>query len=479
MRTRSYSTDCEASSFVLTVLLATLEPGDEVLMTDPIYVGLINRVRLAGGVPRYVPLMPSDQGWQLDADALQHIDPAPVRLALLMSPAMPTGAVLDADEWGALIEFCRRADCLIINNTAMERILYDGRSVIQPASFPNMRDKVISVGSASMLRQSEKMAQLGTLTAGVAHELNNPAAAVKSGAGQLETAAAEFEQAQLRQSQLALTDEQHRTLQHLTSQARLQAAKPQELNALVRSDREDELEKLLESRGISHAWKHAPALVNLNFDTAGLTTLAESFNPDQLPVVVDLLDATYGVYSLLAEMGQSAGRISEIVKALKAYSYLDQAPLQAVDVHEGLDNTLLVLGHKLKSGISVRKEYAPHLPNIRANGSELNQVWTNIIDNAADALEGRGEVTIRTRQHEDSVVIEIEDNGPGIPAEFQSRIFEPFFTTKASGLGIGLGLDISHNIIVEKHQGDIRVRSEPGKTCFEVWLPVTVPQGTF
>ncbi len=149
--------------------------------------------------------------------------------------------------------------------------------------------------------------------------------------------------------------------------------------------------------------------------------------------------------------------------------------MQAVDVHEGLDNTLLVLGHKLKSGISVRKEYAPNLPSIQANGSELNQVWTNIFDNAADALEGQGEVTIRTRQDGEWVVIEIEDDGPGIPAEIQSRIFEPFFTTKPSGLGIGLGLDISHNIIVQKHQGDIRVLSEPGKTRFQVWLPVTPP----
>lgn len=148
-----WKTECVISagglSGLLNVLLATLEPGDEVLMTDPIYVGLINRVRLAGGVPRYVPLTPSDRGWQLDTDALRHIDPAPVRLALLMSPAMPTGAVFDADDWSSLIEFCRRADCLIVNNTAMERILYDGRSVIHPASFPHMRDKVISVGSAS------------------------------------------------------------------------------------------------------------------------------------------------------------------------------------------------------------------------------------------------------------------------------------------------------------------------------------------
>lgn len=148
-----WKTECIISagglSGILNVLLATLEPGDEVLMTDPIYVGLINRVRLAGGVPRFVPLTPSGQGWRLDTGALQQIDAGPVKLALLMSPAMPTGAVLDAGEWGALIEFCQRADCLLINNTAMERILYDGRSVIHPASFPNMRDKVISVGSAS------------------------------------------------------------------------------------------------------------------------------------------------------------------------------------------------------------------------------------------------------------------------------------------------------------------------------------------
>jgi signal transduction histidine kinase len=325
----------------------------------------------------------------------------------------------------------------------------------------------------TMLRQSERMAQLGTLTAGVAHELNNPAAAVKSGAGQLEAVALEFEQAQMRRSQAALTVAQQETLQSLTDQARLQAARPPELNALIRSDREEELKTVLEHRGLSHAWKHAPALVNLNFDTAGLTALADSFDPDQLPLVIDVLDATFGVYSLLAEIGQSAGRIAEIVKALKAYSYLDQAPAQAVDVHEGLDNTLLVLAHKLKSGISVRKEYAPQLPDIQANGSELNQVWTNIIGNAADALEGRGEITIRTHQDGRWVMIKIEDDGPGIPTEIQPRIFESFFTTKSSGLGIGLGLNISHNIIVEKHQGSISVVSEPGKTCFEVRLPFT------
>ena len=326
--------------------------------------------------------------------------------------------------------------------------------------------------SETMLRQSEKMAVLGTLTAGVAHELNNPAAAVKSAAGQLEVAIAQFGRAQSRLSGLSMAATQQKALQRLIHQAREQATSPLELNALARSDRELKLETWLEEQGLSNARELAPTLANLNYDTAGLTTLADEFAPDQLSAVIGGLVATYVVHSVLTEIGQSAGRISEIVKALKSYSYLDQAPVQAVDVHEGLDNTLLVLAHKLKSGISVRKEYAPQLPKIQANGGELNQVWTNIIDNAADALEGQGEITIRTRQDGQQVVIEIEDDGPGIPAEIQSRIFEPFFTTKPPGLGTGLGLDISYNIVVHKHRGDIKVLSQPGRTCFQVWLPV-------
>ena len=326
--------------------------------------------------------------------------------------------------------------------------------------------------SETMLRHSEKMAILGTLTAGVAHELNNPAAAVKSAAGQLEAAIAQFGQAQSELSRVVLSAGQQEALQRLLHQAREQAKSPSALSALARSDRERELENWLEERGLSNARELAPALADLNYDTAGLTTMADEYAPDQLSAVIGGLVATYVVHNMLTETGQSAGRISEIVKALKSYSYLDQAPVQAVDVHEGLDNTLLVLAHKLKSGIGVRKEYAPDLPKIQANGGELNQVWTNIIDNAADALEGQGEITIRTRQDGERVLIEIEDDGPGIPAEIQSRIFEPFFTTKPPGLGTGLGLDISYNVVVHKHRGDIRVLSQPGRTCFQVWLPV-------
>jgi signal transduction histidine kinase len=241
---------------------------------------------------------------------------------------------------------------------------------------------------------------------------------------------------------------------------------------MARGDRESELEAWLEARGVTDAWEYTPTLVNLNYDTAQLARLAGHFGADRLPAVIAWLDATYRVSSLLHEMAQGAGRISEIVTALKSYSYLDQAPVQDVDVHEGLDNTLVILRHKLVSDITVRRDYAPDLPRIQACGGDLNQVWTNIIDNAADALDGRGQIIIRTRQDSDWVVVEIEDNGPGIPPEIQPRLFDPFFTTKPPGQGTGLGLDITYNIVVHRHRGDIKVISQPGKTCFQVRLPI-------
>jgi signal transduction histidine kinase len=185
--------------------------------------------------------------------------------------------------------------------------------------------------------------------------------------------------------------------------------------------------------------------------------------------------ATYISYSLLEEIGHGTERISEIVAALKTYTFMDQAPLQDVDVHAGLDSTLVMLRNKLKSGITVRREYDPDLPRIQAYGSELNQVWTNIIDNAIDAMEGKGEIALRTSHDEQWLIVELEDNGPGIPEAVLPRIFDPFFTTKAPGLGTGMGLNISHSIIVQKHQGRIEAYSRPGCTRFEVRLPRVRP----
>jgi signal transduction histidine kinase len=324
----------------------------------------------------------------------------------------------------------------------------------------------------AMLRQSERMAQLGTMTAGVAHELNNPASAVRRAAEQLEPELQRFENAQSAVGTLGLQREQLEELEAELQRAEVAASEMPELDSLARSDREAELETWLEGHAIPEAWEVAPRLVDLGLDDSRLDRLAQLFDAQQLPVVIEALAASYGVHNLTKEIGQAAGRISGIVKALKTYSYLDQAPVQPVDIHEGLNDTLLILRGKLKEGIKVRRDYADELPRIQGYGSELNQVWTNLIDNALDALNGSGEMVLRTRLEGDSVVVEVVDDGPGIPAEIQSKIFDPFFTTKPPGQGTGLGLDISYSIVVNKHRGDLRLASEPGNTRFEVWLPV-------
>jgi signal transduction histidine kinase len=244
------------------------------------------------------------------------------------------------------------------------------------------------------------------------------------------------------------------------------------MDALVRSDQEEEFVLWLDKQGVDNAWELAVCLVDVNIESRELSALSEYFSQKLLSEVLDWVSANYTLYNLKNEIKQGASQISDIVAAFKSYSYLDQAPVQTINVHEGLDNTLLILRNKLKTGISVRKEYALNLPKINAYGSELNQVWTNILDNAIDALDGSGEIIIRTESDNDEVVVEIEDNGSGIPPEVLPRIFDPFFTTKLPGQGSGLGLDISYNIIVFKHKGDIKVDSKPGKTCFQIRIPV-------
>ena len=322
-----------------------------------------------------------------------------------------------------------------------------------------------------MLRQSEKLATLGKLSAGMAHELNNPAAAAQRGASQLQAAVSDFQRTHLRLGELSLSDEQLGSLLALDELVRERAKEPAQLDPLARSDHESELETWLEQQGVTDAWEVAPALVNLGYDQEELAGLVAGFTPTQFPAVIDWLNYTYVMYSLLEEIGQGAGRITELVRALKDYTYLDQAPIQAVDIHAGLDSTLVILRSKLND-VTVRRQYASDLPRIQARGSELNQVWTNLVDNAIDATEGGGTVTLRTRSDDRWVIVEVEDDGPGIPEEALPNLFDPFFTTKAPGKGTGLGLNISHNIIVQKHQGQIDVNSQPGRTRFEVRIPL-------
>ena len=325
------------------------------------------------------------------------------------------------------------------------------------------------------LRQNEKLATLGKLSAGMAHELNNPAAAAQRSAGQLRAAVTQLQDVQLRLGALESSSVQRDALLNLDQVARERATQPSDMDAIAQSDRASQLEDWLQEQGVERAWEYAPILASMAYTTGDLAALRQIFSVQQLPTVVAWLGQTYTVYSLLEEIAQGTGRIVDLVKALKTYTYLDRAPVQAVDVHEGLDSTLVMLRSKLKGGITVRREYAPDLPRIQAYASELNQVWTNIIDNAADAMEGKGEIVLRTLREGEWVVVEIDDNGPGIPGTIQPNIFDPFFTTKPPGAGTGLGLNISHNIIVHKHGGTITVTSQPGKTRFVIKLPIQLP----
>jgi signal transduction histidine kinase len=322
------------------------------------------------------------------------------------------------------------------------------------------------------LRHSERLATLGKLSAGMAHELNNPAAAAQRAAAQLQATFSRLQQAHLKLCGLDFDEAQLAALLAVDRLAQERAKKPTYLEALGRSDLEVEWEAWLKEQGVANAWEVAPTLVTLGYSRDDLAALASGLTHPQFLAAIDWLNCSAAIYSLLEEVGQGAGRISEIVKALKSYAYLDQAPIQNVDIHEGLDNTLVILRSKLAPGVVVHRDYAADLPRIEAYGSELNQVWTNLIDNAIDAMGGRGEITLRTRRDDEWAVVEIEDTGPGIPESIRSHIFDPFFTTKPPGQGSGLGLNISHNIIVQKHKGRVDVTSQPGKTCFAVWLPL-------
>ncbi len=326
----------------------------------------------------------------------------------------------------------------------------------------------------NQLIMQEKMASLGKLSAGMAHELNNPASAAQRSAAQLQAMFVQLQDAHWRLSELNLSDKQLQKVRALDQVVGRNEGPDSGLDAIARSDRELEIEDWLKARGIEKAWELAPSLVNLGYDQDELNALAGDFTPGQFSVVINWLSHSHAIQHLLAEISLGTGRISEIVRALKTYTFMDRAPVQSVDIHEGLNNTLIILQNKLKGGISVRKEYADDLPAIHAYGSELNQVWTNIIDNAIDAMAGQGELILRTRKEDSWVAVEIEDNGPGIPEEIQTKIFDPFFTTKPPREGTGLGLNISRNIIVQKHQGHIAVSSKPGRTSFTVLLPIEI-----
>ncbi|HMD88371.1 MAG TPA: ATP-binding protein [Anaerolineaceae bacterium] len=363
------------------------------------------------------------------------------------------------------------SDCqlIVISHDQMDHLLDSS-----PSASRSMLSTITSRlrDTELLLRQNEKMAQLGTLIAGIAHELNNPSAAVSRGAKQLKTALQAYQDLS---RELFLSGISKTQMSDFEKEIRQKATKPNLMDSITRNDLEYELENWLDNHEIENGWELAPQLVNLMENSKSLDTFAADFSKESLSSLLHWMASSYEVYTLLEEVGQGAGRISEIVKALKTYVYLDEAPIQEIDVQEGLENTLVILHYKLKQGIEIVREYDPELPHIMAYGSELNQVWTNILDNAIDAMDGRGRLVIRTDHKDAWVTVEIEDNGPGMPLSVQEKMFNPFFTTKPLGKGTGLGLSITYNI-VKKHAGDIKVSSQPGQTIFTIRLPVNFEQ---
>ncbi|MUG99126.1 cyclic nucleotide-binding domain-containing protein [Scytonema sp. UIC 10036] len=344
---------------------------------------------------------------------------------------------------------------------------------------PSVRQAVLGFMASRMQelqmlsQQHDKLISLGTLAAGLAHELGNPVAAARRATGQLHDTVNVLHNLSLESIKQHLTPDQLEYLLEIKRKGIEQTVQLSDFDPSVQMDLEDELGNWLESYDVANGWKVIPTLVAAGVNAQQLGVIGDQVSANVLNDILTWLEATLAVASVVNVLDQGVTRISELVNAVKSYSYMDQSPLKEVVVHKGIENTLTILSYKLKKHrVQVIREYEQNLPIIEAYGSALNQVWTNLIDNAIDALGEGGTIWVRTSSQKNDIMVEIADNGPGIPPEIQSRIFDPFFTTKGIGVGTGLGLEIAYRIIVGQHSGEIRCFSKPGDTRFQVRLPI-------
>ena len=433
-------------------------------------------VRFAPGDELFHEGDPADSWWVLidgEIELLRHIGREIAAVGRMNKPGVWAGGFRAWDPQGVYLASGRAV--------AEGRLLQVPVAVLRErtdAWFPlggHLIDGLYSTARSieSTARQRESLVTLGTLAAGLAHELNNPAAAALRAVDALEETCKTLLASLGRLASDEISAAQFRALDELRGEAKYPAVAP---DPLALADREDELSRWLARHGVERDYVLAPAFAAAGLDVAWCDRVAAVLPGTALGPGLEWVASTLSATTLLREVTESTRRVSELVSAVRSYSQMDRASRQSIDPTEGLESTLVMLGHKLRGAITVVRDYSPDLPRIEAYPGELNQVWTNLIDNAVDAMDGDGILRLGTRlgANADTIVVEIADTGPGMPSHVAARAFEAFYTTKEVGKGTGLGLEIARRIVVERHGGTITIDSRPGHTVLRVTLPVRI-----
>jgi signal transduction histidine kinase len=427
-------------------------------------------IRFTAGEVLFAENAPADAWWVLlegGIDLVRHLGREETRLGSMDVPGRWAGGFRAWDEHGAYLATGRAA-----TDGRIFRVPADALRRLWSARFPLGLFLIEGVSRSArnyeaMARQKEALAALGTLAAGLAHELNNPAAAATRAVDALGDAFTGMLTSLQRLAAVPISAGQFADLDALRRELGTAAAGGGSLDL---ADREDELADWLADRGVAREWVLAPTLAGAGADAGWCERVADAMGEASLQPGLEWVATTLSATGLLGEVKESTRRISDLVGAVKSYSQMDRASVQVTDLREGLESTLVMLAHRTPKDVTVVRDYGADVPRIRALAGELNQVWTNLVTNALDAMDGSGTLRISTRLAGDSVVVEVADTGTGMTPEVAEHVFDPFFTTKGVGQGTGLGLDISRRI-VERHRGDIGVQSKPGDTVFRVRLP--------